>query len=121
MSDEGIPVLDEAVISELRESVGGDDSFVAELASAYLAEGEQHLAAMEEALARGDIAGVVRPAHTMKSSSASLGAMRLSLIAKSIEFAAREGRVEGLEAAVADARAAWDLTVAAMTERGMAG
>jgi HPt (histidine-containing phosphotransfer) domain-containing protein len=120
MSDEAA-VLDESVVAELRESVGGDDSFVAELASAYLAEGPTHLRAMEEALARGDIAAVVRPAHTLKSSSAALGAMRVSAISRGIEQAAREGRSEGLDAAVADAKDAWDLTVAAMNERGMAG
>jgi HPt (histidine-containing phosphotransfer) domain-containing protein len=114
------PVLDDNVINELRASVGGDDSFVAELASTYLAEGPQHLQALEEAVAHGDIAGAVRPAHTLKSSSASLGAMRLSEISRGIEFAAREGRNDGLAAAVEEAKAAWAETVAAMKERGLA-
>ncbi len=120
MSDE-MPILDDAIIAELRESVGGDDGFVAELAAAYLAEGPEHVRAMEAALARGDVAGAVRPAHTLKSSSAALGAMRVSAIGKAIEHAAREGRTEGLETAVAEASTAWDQTVAAMNERKLAG
>ncbi len=120
MSDE-TPILDDAIIAELRESVGGDDGFVADLAAAYLAEGPEHVRAMEAALARGDVAGVVRPAHTLKSSSAALGAMRISLISKGIEHLSRDGRSEGLAEAVAEVRSAWDQTVAAMNERKLAG
>ena len=115
------PVLDDNVIAELRESVGGDDAFVIDLAATYLAEGPEHLQALEDAVARGDVAAAVRPAHTLKSSSASLGAMRLSEISRGIEHAAREGRADGLAEAVEEAKAVWALTVAAMNERGLTG
>ena len=120
MSNE-TPVLDDNLIAELRDSVGGDDTFVAELAAAYLAEGPGYMQALEDAVASGDVAAAVRPAHTLKSSSASLGAMRLSEISRGIEQAAREGRADGLAAAVEEAKTAWTDTVAAMTERGLAG
>jgi HPt (histidine-containing phosphotransfer) domain-containing protein len=113
------PILDDNVIADLRESVGGDDAFVIDLASTYLAEGPEHLRALEEAVAAADVAAAVRPAHTLKSSSASLGAMRLSEISRGIEHAAREGQVDGLGDAVAEAKAAWLETVAQMRERGM--
>ena len=115
------PILDDKVIAELRESVGGDDAFVIDLATTYLAEGPEHLRALEDAVAAGDIAAAVRPAHTLKSSSASLGAMRLSEISRGIEHAAREGRSDGLAAAVEEAKAAWAETVAAMNDRGLTG
>lgn len=114
-------VLDEAVVAELRESVGGDDTFVAELASAYLAEGQEQIEAMVDAMGRGDVAAVVRPAHSLKSSSASLGAARVAELCRQIEYAAREGRTEGLAAAVGEVEATWHLTVAAIKERGLAG
>jgi HPt (histidine-containing phosphotransfer) domain-containing protein len=114
------PILDENIIAELRESVGGDDSFVAELAAAYLAEGPDYIRALEDAVERADVAAAVRPAHTLKSSSASLGAMRLSEISRGIEHAAREGSSDGLAEAVQDLKAAWEQTVAAMNERGLA-
>ena len=114
-----LPIIDQAVLDELRESVGGDQAFVADLATTYLAEGDGHIQQVEDALARGDIAGMVRPAHTLKSSSAALGATRLSAISKEIEHAAREERSDGLAAAVADARAAWNETVATMREMGL--
>jgi HPt (histidine-containing phosphotransfer) domain-containing protein len=114
-----LPIIDQAVLEELRESVGGDQEFVADLATTYLSEGDGHIQAVEDALARGDTEGMVRPAHTLKSSSAALGAARLSALSKEIEHAAREGRMDALAASVADARAAWTETVAAMREMGL--
>jgi HPt (histidine-containing phosphotransfer) domain-containing protein len=114
-----LPIIDTAVVDELRESVGGDQAFVADLAVTYLDEGDGHISQVEEALARGDIAGMVRPAHTLKSSSAALGAARLSALSREIEHAAREGRTDGLATAVGDARAAWNETVAAMRAMGL--
>lgn len=119
MNDE--PILDEAAIAELRESVGGDTEFVADLVRTYLSEGESHLEQMSAAAASGDAGAIVRPAHTLKSSSASVGAARLARIAREIEFAGREGRTDGFTTAVDEARQVWGETVAAMRERGMAG
>ena len=115
----GLPIIDQAVLDELRASVGGDQGFVNELAAAYLSEGEGHIEQVAAGLASGDIASMVRPAHTLKSSSAALGAARLANICREIEHAAREGRTDGLEASVADARAAWDETAAAMRAMGL--
>ena len=116
-----LPIIDQAVLDELRQSVGGDEAFVVELATAYLAEGQGHIDQVADALARGDIEGIVRPAHTLKSSSAALGAARLSAICKEIEHAARDGRRDGLDDAVADARSAWTETVATMQAMGLGG
>jgi HPt (histidine-containing phosphotransfer) domain-containing protein len=113
-------VLDQAVLDELLASVGGDESFIADLAATYLAEGPADLDAMQAAAEAGDSAAIVRPAHTLKSSSASLGAMRLSQIAREIEFAGREGETAGLQARVASAREAWVQTVAEMKKAGLA-
>ncbi len=110
-------VLDQAVVAELRDSVGGDDAFVRELVEAYLAESPGHLDTMVAAAAVGDAIAVVRPAHTLKSSSAAVGAMRLAELSKRVEHAAREGRVE--QAAIDAIQAAWAETVAALAAAGM--
>jgi HPt (histidine-containing phosphotransfer) domain-containing protein len=110
-------ILDDAVVAELRESVGDDDSFVRELVEAYLAESPGYLEAMAAARSAGDAAAVVRPAHTLKSSSAALGAMRLSAICKQVEYAGREGRLD--EAGIEAAQSLWPETVAALTAAGM--
>ena len=87
-----VPVLDQTVVDELRESVGGDDDFVRELVATYVEEARTHVDGMTDAATAGDSAAIVRPAHTLKSTSASIGAMRLSAICRDIEA----GRVKSM-------------------------
>jgi HPt (histidine-containing phosphotransfer) domain-containing protein len=113
------PILDQSVLAELRESVGDDEEFIADLVATYVSEGEGHLSAMDAAADAADAAAIIRPAHTLKSSSAALGAMRLSQIAREIEMAGRAGDAADLSTRVADARAAWDATLREMTAAGL--
>ncbi len=87
------PIIDQQVLDELRASVGGDDAFVAELCATYVTEGAEHMSQIEAAAAAGDVEAIVRPAHSLKSSSASLGAARISAsAARSSWRAARAAR-----------------------------
>lgn len=108
-------VLDEEVLDELRTSVDGDRSFVVELIEAYVADGATHVAEVEAAVADGDAGSLVRPAHTLKSSSATVGAQRLAALARELEVAGRSG---SLDASIADRvrqlREAWDEATAAL-------
>ena len=99
-------------------ATGDDIGFVRELVETYLADTPVQLDAMAAAVEADDAAALVRPAHTVKSSSASLGAMRLSMRARDLEAAGRSGELgpadrAGLEAsrsewlAAADAINAW--------------
>jgi HPt (histidine-containing phosphotransfer) domain-containing protein len=112
-------LVDRAVLDALLADVGGDAEFVAELVQTYLGDAPSNLRDIEAAIAAGDSAALVRPAHTLKSSSASVGAMRLSAIARSLEAAGREGRAVGLEAELATVLAAWPATVVAFREAGI--
>ena len=118
MTDQ-LPILDPAVLDELRESVGNDESFIADLVATYVSEGGDHLAAMEQAAQINDAGAIVRPAHTLKSSSAALGAMRLAQIAREIEMAGRTDETSGLAERVADAQAAWTDTLRALADAGL--
>lgn len=118
MTDDA-PVLDRSVVDELRDSVGGDEEFIADLVSTYVSEGDSHFAAMQAAADASDAASIVRPAHTLKSSSAALGAMRLAAIAREIEMAGRDGVADGLAERVAAARDAWDETLREMAGAGL--
>jgi len=113
------PILDTTVIDELRASVAGDASFLRDLFGTYLAEGPEHLEAMAAAAASGDAEAIIRPAHTLKSSSASLGAMRLAQLAREIEFAGRSEETAVLAEMVAAARGAWQETVREMERSGL--
>jgi HPt (histidine-containing phosphotransfer) domain-containing protein len=114
-----VPILDAAVLAELRESTGDDDAFLLELVEAYAAEGQGDLDAMIAAAASGDAGAIVRPAHTLKSSSASLGAMRMAAISKRIEEAGRGGGTGDLAADVEAARTTWTATLAALADAGL--
>ena len=86
-----LPLVDEAVLAELLASTGDDPAFVRELLETYLAETPDQLAAIRAAIEADDAEALVRPAHTLKSSSATLGAMRLSALARELEMAGRSG------------------------------
>jgi two-component system sensor histidine kinase/response regulator len=86
-----LPLVDDGVLVELLASTGDDPDFVRELLETYLAETPEQLAAIGAALEADDADALVRPAHTLKSSSATLGAMRLSALARELEMAGRSG------------------------------
>jgi HPt (histidine-containing phosphotransfer) domain-containing protein len=108
------PVLDEAILAELSASVQGDRAFVVELITAYLADGAEQVDAIEAAIAAEDAAALVRPAHTLKSSSATVGAQRLAGVSRELEMAGRSGSVASTSPAAVTLRADWEAAVAAL-------
>lgn len=107
MTGSDLPTFDSAVLQELRASVGGDDGFISELIATYRVDGAAQVDSIEAAIAAGDPAALVRPAHTMKSSSASVGAQRLSEMCRGLELDARSGLIADGEARLAALRAEW--------------
>ncbi len=79
-----------------------------------------NIGALDAAIAAGDVAALGRPAHTRKSSSASVGAMRLAALARTIEETGRSGNLDGQAERVAEVRATWDATLAALRAEGLA-
>ena len=118
MTPDGAPLLDHAVLDELRDATGGDESFIVDLVETYIAEGAANLEGMIAAAEAGDPAAIVRPAHTLKSSSASLGAIRLADICRGIEEAGRAARADGLGDVVELARTTWQETLDAFAGLG---
>jgi HPt (histidine-containing phosphotransfer) domain-containing protein len=93
-------VLDRATLDGLFDSIGGDPEFLAELIDTYVGDAPVQLEALRAALATGAEADLVRPAHTMKSSSASLGALDLADRCRQLEASAKAGQSEGATEAV---------------------
>ena len=120
MTNEDGAIFDQAVVDELRAAIGGDDEFVRDLVATYIEEALLHLDGLEAAAQANDVAAMVRPAHTLKSSSASIGAMRLASICRDIETAGREGRSGGMVAAVDLVRSTWTETLEALRSAGLA-
>jgi HPt (histidine-containing phosphotransfer) domain-containing protein len=108
-------VLDTGVLDELGESVGGDRGFVVELIETFLTDSAQEVDAVVSAVAAGDAAALVRPAHTLKSSSATVGAHRLAAAARALEVAGRSGALdEAAQQTAGSLRAEWDAAGAAL-------
>ena len=64
-----------------------------ELVDTYLDDGAAQIEALRAAVERGVVADLVRPAHSMKSSSLNVGAVRLGELCRTLEEAARSGEV----------------------------
>jgi HPt (histidine-containing phosphotransfer) domain-containing protein len=106
--------LDPNAVASLLESVGGDEEFLGELFSAFAAEAPSLLQTVEQAATTGDAESLRHAAHTLKSTSASLGALRLSAVGAEIEAAARSGTVPP-GAQVAELRALVEAALEAMS------
>ena len=96
--------IDEATYAGLVAMTGGDLEFIDELIDTYLADAGDQLAALDGAVAAGDVAALTRPAHSLKSSSANVGALRLSELGRTLEEGSRNGAVADPAALVAAAR-----------------
>jgi signal transduction histidine kinase/DNA-binding NarL/FixJ family response regulator/HPt (histidine-containing phosphotransfer) domain-containing protein len=81
-------VLDTDVVRDLVEVMG--DEFT-DLVRVYLEDTPKSLAALEQAASRGDKEALIAPSHSLKSTSANLGALSLSELAKRLEHGARGG------------------------------
>jgi HPt (histidine-containing phosphotransfer) domain-containing protein len=107
------PAVDTTVLEELSSSVEGDTGFVRSLIDAYVADSAGLVDTIEAAVTAGDAAALVRPAHTLKSSSATVGASRLSATARVLEIGAREERLADADVrdAAARVRGEWNAAV----------
>jgi len=86
-------VIDRAVFERLVATTGGP--FVAELIDTFGEDARELLAALREALARTDLDGFRRAAHSLKSTAESLGATGLAALARDLEATARAGSLDG--------------------------
>jgi HPt (histidine-containing phosphotransfer) domain-containing protein len=66
-----------------------------DLVRVYLEDTPKAVAVLESAAAQGDRDGIIAPSHSLKSTSANLGAIRLAELAKRLEHGARSGELGG--------------------------
>jgi len=82
------PALDASIVADLVDIMG--EGFP-ELVRIYLEETPRRVLQLRDAAAEGDADAIVACAHTLKSSSANLGATGLSELARRLEYDARGG------------------------------
>jgi HPt (histidine-containing phosphotransfer) domain-containing protein len=94
-------VLDPQALARLRElDPTGEGKLLQRVLQAFESSVARLLPQLKEARAAGDLPTVRHVAHTMKSSSASIGALKLSQLCTDIELMVRESRTEGLDEAL---------------------
>ena len=85
-----IEAIDTKVLQALRQAMGSDaDQFLTQLINVYLEETPLLLQSIGTAISQTDSATMQQAAHTLKSSSASLGAITLSKLCEQLESLGR--------------------------------
>ena len=90
-------VLDTDVIRDLVEVMGGEFT---DLVRVYLEDTPKAITTLEQAASNGNVEGLIAPSHSLKSTSANLGATSLSELAKRVEHGARAGTLNANEAPI---------------------
>ncbi len=99
---DAMATLDPQALERLRElDPGGQSKLLSRVAQAFDTSVARLLPQMTTALEASDLAAIRHVAHTLKSSSASIGAVKLSQLCADIEAQSRDGRIEGLADAIA--------------------
>jgi histidine phosphotransfer protein HptB len=78
-------MIDETVIANLKESMGGDGEIVQKLIDLYIVDAPRQFANAKAALEKGDAVTLGRAAHSLKSTSASMGATAVLALAMDLE------------------------------------
>jgi len=97
-------VLDQDVLQELKEIMQDD---YLDLLKTYLRNAPDLVEQARKAIDAGDVDALLNPVHSLKSSSANVGAMAVSVLARDGERLAREGDIEGAARILAQIEAAF--------------
>ncbi len=90
-------VIDPQAIENLRALNPGDhDEFLREIAGIFLEDTPLRIAELAQSLGAGDAAKFTRAAHSIKGSSANLGAMTLRAVAERLEHQSRKDGLGGV-------------------------
>ncbi|HEY9695505.1 MAG TPA: response regulator [Oculatellaceae cyanobacterium] len=87
--------IDSKILQSFRQMVGEDgEAFLAEMIDCYLEDAPQLLKEINQAIMETNALNLRRAAHTLKSSSATLGAKNLANLCQEIEAIAKNGHTE---------------------------
>jgi len=116
---EPVPVLEEAidtsVLRDFRATMGSEaNQFLVQLIELYLEETPSLLAEMDKAVIQTNAAQLQSAAHTLKSSSASLGAMSLSKLCEQLESLGHAGTTAGAREIVAQLESEYERVKSAL-------
>jgi CheY-like chemotaxis protein len=108
-------VLDASALERLRElDPKGENQLLSRVIKAFESSASRLMPQLHDAERAGDHAGVRHVAHTLKSSSASIGAIKLSQLCAEIETMVRTERVENLDVRLGAMRAEVEIVLQAL-------
>ena len=84
--------IDKGTFDELKQMSGGD--FINELIDAFLDDAPNMIQDMQTALEIKDVESFRRNAHSLKSNANTFGATELGVLAKELEFMAKENNLD---------------------------
>ena len=92
------PIIDKNAFEELKEAIG--DDFIDEILQAYFDETPKLIKTLQKTLDDKDYEAFTRSAHSIKSTSNSIGALQYGAVARELEMAGRERNLENISAKV---------------------
>jgi CheY-like chemotaxis protein len=111
-------VLDAKALEQLRATLGRQaDRMLPGLIEQFYRDADRLLGQARQALAEGRVEDLHIASHSLKSTSATFGAMALSAVARELESLARDGRLEEASAPMAQAEAEYARARAALEAR----
>jgi signal transduction histidine kinase/DNA-binding response OmpR family regulator len=90
-----VPVIDDTVLEDIRQMSGDQaSSLIGNIVELYLQKSPDLIADIHQGARQGDAEQLFRAAHALKSSSANIGAVRVSEVARQLEKLGRENLLE---------------------------
>ncbi len=116
-SDAEGPAFDPSALAAIRRlQQPGGPNVVARVVATYTNETPRLLARLGDAINEGEIEETRRLSHSLKSSSATVGALRLSRLCKEMEMRARNQSLDGLDAMHRAAQAEYQSVAGVLAE-----
>jgi HPt (histidine-containing phosphotransfer) domain-containing protein len=109
-------VIDPQVLENLRSLNPNDnDEFLREIAGIFFEDTPQRIAELDQSFAAGDVIRFTRAAHSIKGSSANLGAMTLRAAAEKLEYQSRTAGLAEVAPLLAQVKAEFARAQTALT------
>jgi len=107
-------IIVQAIFSDLLDSVGGDLDFMSELVEAYISSTPELFTSIQQALETANASALQRAAHSLKSGSASFGALSFANQCKELEDMGKSGLLEGASQKFTELKVGYQEVVAAL-------
>ncbi|MBV8836030.1 MAG: PAS-domain containing protein [Alphaproteobacteria bacterium] len=112
-------LIDRSVLVELCEGIGEDAARA--IVAVFVDETRARLALLETQIATPDRAAIEVEAHTLKGAAGTVGFLRVSVLARELEFAARDGAPDGYAGRLVTIRKAFEESCREIEGRSLTG